>query len=374
MATSLGQPTYAQIIDDVRFDVNDGTRLASLADRAIQKWILDAQELVSTIIEVKDSYSLGLNDGVTDYPFQERPAISGATNATPIVITSTAHGLTNNDRIFITGVLGNTAANGAFQIYSSAANYFSIRAVVDISDASNETPIKITATAHGFSTGNQVIVSGVLGNTNANGGYLATVVDVNSFTLDGSTGNGTYTGGGIAVKDSAGNGTYTSGGRYWRDDELPLHIHRLKPIRRPWGDYMREISIVNIDRLLKQEKYDTDAGLAYAADTSPVMAAEFEKLGARYLKVYPEPAEDKTVTIYGTMLPLARNYTSDPLTSSLILPASFEPMIRFYVLGKVYGWLKEWKLSQDMDAQFFRSTQVFKSSQPSYTRLEVTYS
>jgi hypothetical protein len=197
---------------------------------------------------------------------------------------------------------------------------------------------------------------------------------VNSFTCNTSVGNGSYTGGGIATKATTSGGTYTSGGRFWRDDELPLHLHRLKPIRRPWGDYMREISIVNMDRLLKQEKYDTDAGVAYAADTSPVMAAEFEKLGARYLKIYPEPAEDKTVTVYGTMLPLARNYTSDPLTSSILLNGTFEPMIRFYVLAKVYGWLKEWKLMQDMDAQFFRATQLFKSNQPSYTRLEVTYS
>lgn len=40
-------------------------------------------------------------------------AITGATNATPIVITIASHGLDNGDQVVITGVLGNTAANGS---------------------------------------------------------------------------------------------------------------------------------------------------------------------------------------------------------------------------------------------------------------------
>ena len=49
---------------------------------------------------------------------------------TPIVITSTAHGLENGDMVEIAGVLGNTAANGSFIVDSKAANTFEI---VDLS-------------------------------------------------------------------------------------------------------------------------------------------------------------------------------------------------------------------------------------------------
>lgn len=43
--------------------------------------------------------------------------ISGATNATPIVVTLAAgHGLKNGDRIAIAGVTGNTGANGEFTL------------------------------------------------------------------------------------------------------------------------------------------------------------------------------------------------------------------------------------------------------------------
>lgn len=43
-------------------------------------------------------------------------AISGATNATPIVLTvPTGHGVAVDDYCYVTGVLGNTAANGMFR-------------------------------------------------------------------------------------------------------------------------------------------------------------------------------------------------------------------------------------------------------------------
>lgn len=56
--------------------------------------------------------------------------------------------------------------------------------------------IKITAVAHGLTTGNVVQIYGVLGTVEANGTWTITVVDPNSFTLDGSTFTNAYTGGG----------------------------------------------------------------------------------------------------------------------------------------------------------------------------------
>ncbi len=53
-------------------------------------------------------------------------AITGATNATPIVITATAHGFTNGDLVFIDGVGGNLAANGLWKIANQAANTFEL--------------------------------------------------------------------------------------------------------------------------------------------------------------------------------------------------------------------------------------------------------
>ncbi len=62
--------------------------------------------------------------------------------------------------------------------------------------ATNASPIVITSTAHGLTTGTLVTLSGVGGNTNANGTFAVTRINANTFSLDGTTGNGVYTSGG----------------------------------------------------------------------------------------------------------------------------------------------------------------------------------
>lgn len=65
-----------------------------------------------------------------------------------------------------------------------------------ITAASNATPIVITSTAHGLATGDVVKIEGVGGNTSANNTWTITVLTANTFSLDGSTGTATYNGGG----------------------------------------------------------------------------------------------------------------------------------------------------------------------------------
>jgi len=66
-----------------------------------------------------------------------------------------------------------------------------------VTAATNATPIVVTTgTAHGLQTGDKVTISGVLGNTSANGSFSATVTSTTTFSLDGSSGNGAYTSGG----------------------------------------------------------------------------------------------------------------------------------------------------------------------------------
>jgi len=43
-------------------------------------------------------------------------SVSGATNATPIVVTTPTHSLVDGDFVTISGVVGNTAANGSFYV------------------------------------------------------------------------------------------------------------------------------------------------------------------------------------------------------------------------------------------------------------------
>ena len=61
-----------------------------------------------------------------------------------------------------------------------------------ITGATNTNPITITCSAHGFSNGDVVYITGVGGNTNANGEYTIGSVTTNTFTLTGRSGNGNY--------------------------------------------------------------------------------------------------------------------------------------------------------------------------------------
>lgn len=61
-----------------------------------------------------------------------------------------------------------------------------------ITGATNATPIVITANGHGLVTGDITPVRGVQGNSAANGNRAVTVIDANTFSLNGSVGNGAY--------------------------------------------------------------------------------------------------------------------------------------------------------------------------------------
>ena len=68
-----------------------------------------------------------------------------------------------------------------------------------VTGASNTTPITITTSSiHGYSTGDTVVITAVAGNTNANGTWEITVTGTGTFTLDGSAGNAPWTSGGTA--------------------------------------------------------------------------------------------------------------------------------------------------------------------------------
>jgi hypothetical protein len=122
------------------------------------------------------------NDGTT-FANRWKSITSGATAA------RTAPG----DTIRIMGSPAPTSL-GQTAVWTSQA----LQATKSITGATNATPIAITCTAHGYSTGDTVVVTSVAGNTNANGTWEITNTGTNTFTLDGSAGNAAYTSGGTA--------------------------------------------------------------------------------------------------------------------------------------------------------------------------------
>jgi len=95
----------------------------------------------------------------------------------------------------------NADALPTFRVYGP--NGFVIDGSCTIKDAgvitgtTNATPIEVSCTAHGLTTGTRVTISAVTGTTNANGTHIVTRVNANLFSLDDSVGNGPYAGGGV---------------------------------------------------------------------------------------------------------------------------------------------------------------------------------
>ena len=95
-------------------------------------------------------------------------------------------------------------ASGAAAALSNVSVQPRALAVTAASDPAS--PIAITTSGgHGFVTGDRVSISGVTGNTAANGTHTITVTATNRFTLNGTTSNGTYDGGGTVVPCPAGS-------------------------------------------------------------------------------------------------------------------------------------------------------------------------
>lgn len=152
--------------------------------------------------------------------------ISGATAADPVVITATAHGFTDEGKVNIEEVVGMTELNGnPYYVATGAANTFELLEIEDIpiSGATTANPVVITSTAHGLSNGDMVGFRGVLGMVEISGNtYKVANKTADTFELntagdaavDGSAFTAYTSGGTIhAAVDGTAFTAYVSGGK-----------------------------------------------------------------------------------------------------------------------------------------------------------------
>lgn len=95
-------------------------------------------------------------------------------------------------------------------IAETAPNFWMVptTGILSVTGATNATPIVITTnSAHGYITGDSVTISGVGGNTAANGTKVITKISDTSFSLNGSVGNAAYTSGGLLLHKTSFNTT-----------------------------------------------------------------------------------------------------------------------------------------------------------------------
>jgi hypothetical protein len=90
------------------------------------------------------------------------------------------------------------APGSLFQVWSGAAGFEAWDHQVSVTAATNASPIAMTFDGpHGRATGDSWAQEGILGNPAANGLFTVHVTGPDSLTLDGTTGNGAYTQGGL---------------------------------------------------------------------------------------------------------------------------------------------------------------------------------
>ncbi|MBM81981.1 MAG: hypothetical protein CMJ78_15530, partial [Planctomycetaceae bacterium] len=168
---------------------------------------------VVTVNFTENVTNVDINDFTVDYDNGGPAALvplTNATNTNPIRIESVLHGLVDGNEIVISGVQGNTAANGSFfvdvidvdnfELYRDAGltmqvtgngNYvmgtgaFKSATTGEITGASNASPIRITSVGHGLQEGDLITVEGVLGNGASNGLFAVDGIhEVQTIMLD----------------------------------------------------------------------------------------------------------------------------------------------------------------------------------------------
>jgi len=135
-----------------------------------------------------------------------------------------------------------------------------------ITNATNADPIVITTSAaHGYETGDEIFISGVLGNTDANGTWDITKLSTTTFSLDDSEGNAAYVSGGKAIKSSLAHGL---------SDNAIVVVHDVAGNTAANGTF--KITKANLVNGTDGNTYKCIAAHTAAAANKPITGADYE--------------------------------------------------------------------------------------------------
>jgi hypothetical protein len=166
-------------------------------------------------LEFIDQHDMWFLDDALEFDGGPVVTISAITNASPGVVSSTAHGLITDDHVKIQGATGMIEINGTWKVVRINDNSYSLKVaggstaidttafgtftlpIQNISNITNADQAVMTATAHGLFTGQLFGIALATGMTEVNNlSFHADVIDVNSVRLmDSVTGqfiNSTY--------------------------------------------------------------------------------------------------------------------------------------------------------------------------------------
>ena len=193
-------------------------------DISTARWEVQKAMKVNDIRRAGSSYYQAVQSGTTG---TVRPsALEGVENdGDPGVVWRYLHSGFGIVRITAFTSTTEVAATVLSRLPDSAVNGDITRTItnvvagVEATEFEAATNAVVTCPAHGFSSGDDVTVSGVTGMTGINVSAQIIVNDVNSFQLSGVIGYGTYGGGGTATKTLAGTNTYKWAVEAWGGEQ-----------------------------------------------------------------------------------------------------------------------------------------------------------
>lgn len=263
-------------------ELSDSTKQGKLIPFSFnteQTYILVFENLKVRVIKNGGYVLLGGSEYelVTTYTEAELPRLGYTQSADVMTIANFNHDPSNLSRIADNNWTL-TAINYASTI---SAPSFSGSTVKTITYISNSNPAIVTAIAHGFSTGNTITISGVVGMTEVNGNsYKITVLTSDTFELQAT--------------DSSGYGVYSSGGSATRNNAATT-------IGSGFGDFEKTytyvITAVDENGTESLPSSPTSITTGSLSTTGGVRLGWGTVSGAEYYRIYKDPSNN--TQIYG---------------------------------------------------------------------------
>lgn len=208
--------------------VGQMVRIEQPPDSVTKAWEVKANVIINETRKAGDSYYQALNGGTTG---TVQPTVTEGVEAdgSPGITWKYLH--SGFGIVRITGYTSPSEVSGVvlMRLPDSVCNGTVNRNITGVNPGAAYDPgppevqqvdARITAPAHGFSTGDSVTINGIVGVDGLNGVIAQiVVVDVNTFDLSGVYGTGVYVSGGTATKTLSGGPSYKFALEAWGGDQ-----------------------------------------------------------------------------------------------------------------------------------------------------------
>jgi len=233
---------------------------------AVNKVIAIGRKALSTGTNISNSIAIGdtaltlvgtnnfpILATITNITLVNSSTITSATNATPIVLTASNHGLSTGSQIYVTGVVGLATATSATSVLNVTKYWVDVLTSSTLALYTNKnlttpangvtatigtvvyplntytsggtitSPVIITSPSHNLGTGTAIYIDGIVGTTQLNQNYY--FIDRLSSSTFSLFGNSTL----LLPTNGTGFGTYVSSGTIFRyvtnDDNIAIGVN-----------------------------------------------------------------------------------------------------------------------------------------------------